>query len=163
MVDDDPKPLRPLILLRWIPLIPLLASLINIVLRPVRLGKKAPAALASCGRGGVVCLAGYIFWLLPATGVFRDTGLYLDSFGLFSGQALLSGRCPDRGDAAHRHRHRLPDPYLFSRLHGARRGHGAFFRLSQPVYLFHAPAGDGRQSAGAVRRLGRRRSLFLSP
>ena len=69
-------------LLRWMPLIPLLASLVNIFFG-VRLGKKTAGLLACAAVAASFAIAGYIFWLLPATGVFRDT-LYtwIDS-GLF--------------------------------------------------------------------------------
>jgi NADH-quinone oxidoreductase subunit L len=58
-------------LLRWIPLIPLAASVINVFLGE-RLGKKTAGNLA-CGAVGVsFALALYVFWQLPATGSFRD-------------------------------------------------------------------------------------------
>ena len=59
-------------LLRWMPLIPLLASLVNIFFG-LRLGKKTAGLLACAAVAASFAIAGYIFWLLPATGVFRDT------------------------------------------------------------------------------------------
>jgi len=59
-------------LLRWMPLIPLLASLINIFFG-VRLGKKTAGVLACAAVAASFAIALYIFWLLPANGVFRDT------------------------------------------------------------------------------------------
>ena len=59
-------------LLRWMVLIPLLAAVINIFFG-VRLGKKGAGLLACAAVAASFALAGYIFWLLPATGVLRDT------------------------------------------------------------------------------------------
>ncbi len=59
-------------LLRWMPLIPLLASLINIFFG-VRLGKKTAGVLACAAVAASFAIALDIFWLLPANGVFRDT------------------------------------------------------------------------------------------
>ena len=64
-------------------------------------------------------------------------------------------------DDAGRERDRLADPRLLDRLHGARRGPRALLRLPEPVHVLHAAAGDGRQPAAAVRRLGGRRALLL--
>jgi len=58
-------------LLRWIPLIPLAASVINVFLGE-RLGKKTAGGLACAAVGASFVLALYVFWLLPATGSFRD-------------------------------------------------------------------------------------------
>src|SRR5262249_57440933 len=59
-------------LLRWMPLIPLLASLINVFFG-TRLGRKAAGGLACAAVLVSFSIALYIFWLLPATGIFRDT------------------------------------------------------------------------------------------
>ena len=69
-------------LLRWMPLIPLLASLINIFFG-VRLGKKPAGLLACAAVAASFAIAGYIFWLLPATGVLRDTVYTWIDSGLF--------------------------------------------------------------------------------
>ena len=58
-------------LLRWIPLIPLLGSVINLFFGRA-LGKQTAGALASAAVGASFALAFYIFWQLPATGIFRD-------------------------------------------------------------------------------------------
>jgi NADH-quinone oxidoreductase subunit L len=58
-------------LLRWIPLIPLLASLVNLFWGRA-LGKSIAGAIASGAVGASFALALYTFWLLPANGVFRD-------------------------------------------------------------------------------------------
>ncbi|HEX2928833.1 MAG TPA: NADH-quinone oxidoreductase subunit L, partial [Candidatus Binatia bacterium] len=58
-------------LLRWIPLIPLLGSLINLFCGRA-LGKKTAGALASAAVGASFALAFYVFWQLPANGIFRD-------------------------------------------------------------------------------------------
>jgi NADH-quinone oxidoreductase subunit L len=58
-------------LLRWIPLIPLAGSVINVFLRE-RLGKKTAGNLACAAVGVSFALALYVFWQLPATGSFRD-------------------------------------------------------------------------------------------
>jgi NADH-quinone oxidoreductase subunit L len=58
--------------LRWIPLIPLLGSAVNIFFGR-RLGKWTPGLLACLAVGISFALSLYVFWLLPATGVFRDT------------------------------------------------------------------------------------------
>jgi NADH-quinone oxidoreductase subunit L len=59
-------------LLRWMPVIPLLASVVNIFFG-VRLGKKTAAVLACAAVAASFAIALYVFWLLPANGVFRDT------------------------------------------------------------------------------------------
>jgi NADH-quinone oxidoreductase subunit L len=59
-------------LLRWIPLIPLLACLINIFFGRA-LGKQSAGALASAAVGASFALALYVFWQLPAAGIFRDS------------------------------------------------------------------------------------------
>ncbi|MGZ8529358.1 MAG: NADH-quinone oxidoreductase subunit L [Candidatus Binatia bacterium] len=58
-------------LLRWIPLIPLLGSVINLFFGRA-MGKQRAGALASAAVGASFALAFYIFWQLPATGIFRD-------------------------------------------------------------------------------------------
>ncbi len=58
--------------LRWIPLIPLFGSAINIFFGR-RLGKNIAGLLACLAVGISLALSLYVFWLLPATGVFRDT------------------------------------------------------------------------------------------
>ena len=58
-------------LLRWIPLIPLLGSVVNLFFGRV-LGKQTAGALASAAVGASFGLALYLFWQLPATGIFRD-------------------------------------------------------------------------------------------
>jgi NADH-quinone oxidoreductase subunit L len=59
-------------LLRWIPLIPLLGSAINLFFGRA-LGKKTAGALACAAVGASFALACYVFWQLPAAGMFRDT------------------------------------------------------------------------------------------
>ncbi|HET9917384.1 MAG TPA: NADH-quinone oxidoreductase subunit L, partial [Candidatus Binatia bacterium] len=58
-------------LLRWIPLIPLLGSVVNLFFGRA-LGKQTAGALASAAVGASFALAFYLFWQLPATGIFRD-------------------------------------------------------------------------------------------
>ena len=58
--------------LRWMPLIPLLASLANIFFG-VRLGKKLAAGLACAAVAASFAIALFVFWQLPAAGSFRDT------------------------------------------------------------------------------------------
>jgi NADH-quinone oxidoreductase subunit L len=58
--------------LRWIPLVPLLGSTINIFFGR-RLGKQNAGLLACLAVGISFLLSLYAFWMLPATGVFRDT------------------------------------------------------------------------------------------
>ncbi|HWP24019.1 MAG TPA: NADH-quinone oxidoreductase subunit L [Candidatus Binatia bacterium] len=57
--------------LRWIPLIPLLAGAVNLFWGRA-LGKSTAGALASAAVGASFALALYVFWQLPANGVFRD-------------------------------------------------------------------------------------------
>jgi len=59
-------------LLRWIPLIPLLGCALNLFFGS-RLGKKPAGLLACAAVGASFAIALYVFALLPATGVFRDT------------------------------------------------------------------------------------------
>jgi len=59
-------------LLRWIPLIPLLGCALNLFFGS-RLGKKPAGLLACAAVGASFAIALYVFSLLPASGVFRDT------------------------------------------------------------------------------------------
>src|SRR3990170_6878386 len=59
-------------LLRYIPLLPLAACAINMFFG-ARLGKKTAGLLACAAVGASFAVAAYVFMLLPATGVFRDT------------------------------------------------------------------------------------------
>ena len=58
-------------LLRWIPLIPLAVSVLNLFLGRA-LGGKGAGALACAAVGGSFALALWVFFQLPATGVLRD-------------------------------------------------------------------------------------------
>jgi NADH-quinone oxidoreductase subunit L len=58
-------------LLRWIPLIPLGAAVFNIFIGS-KLGKTSAGMLASLAVGASFAIALYVFWLLPANGVFKD-------------------------------------------------------------------------------------------
>jgi len=58
-------------LLRWIPLIPLIGSVFNLFFGRA-LGKQTAGALASAAVGVSFALTLYIFWQLPANGVWRD-------------------------------------------------------------------------------------------
>ena len=58
-------------LLRWIPLIPLGAAIFNIFIGS-KLGKTSAGILASLAVGASFAIALYVFWLLPANGVFKD-------------------------------------------------------------------------------------------
>jgi len=57
--------------LRWIPLIPLSAGLFNVFFGR-RLGSKTAGSIATAAVGVSFGVALYVFWRLPATGVFRD-------------------------------------------------------------------------------------------
>jgi NADH-quinone oxidoreductase subunit L len=59
-------------LLRWIPLIPLLGSAVNLFWGRA-LGRKNAGVLACAAVGASFALAAYIFWQLSPTGVFRDS------------------------------------------------------------------------------------------
>ena len=58
-------------LLRWIPLIPLFIAAFNLFWGRA-LGRKAAGILACAAVGASFALAFYVFWQLPANGVFRD-------------------------------------------------------------------------------------------
>jgi len=58
-------------LLRWIPLMPLLASVVNLFWGRA-LGKKTAGALACAAVGASFALAFYVFWQLSSTTIFRD-------------------------------------------------------------------------------------------
>jgi NADH-quinone oxidoreductase subunit L len=58
-------------LLRWIPLIPLLAAAFNLFWGRA-LGRKTAGALACAAVSASFVLAFYVFWQLPADGLFRD-------------------------------------------------------------------------------------------
>ena len=57
--------------LRWLPLIPLLGSVVNLFFGRA-LGKRTAGILASAAVGASFGLAFYLFWQLPASGIFRD-------------------------------------------------------------------------------------------
>ena len=149
-------------LLRWIPLIPLLGSVINLFFGRGSGQANWPAPLASAAVGASFALAFYLFWQLPATGIFRDlvyTWIQSGSFQVnlsFQVDALTAVMLlivTGIGFLIH----------LYSLGYmGHDDGHGALFHLSQSVYLLHAVLVMADNSAPAVRRLGGRRSLFLS-
>ncbi len=58
-------------LLRWIPLIPLLGSVVNLFCGRM-LGRQRAGALACAAVGASFALAFYVFLQLPSTGVYRD-------------------------------------------------------------------------------------------
>ena len=123
--------------MRWIPLIPLLASVINLFFGRA-LGKQTAGALASAAVGASFALAFYIFWQMPATGIFRDlvyTWIQSGSFQVnlaFQVDALTAVMLlivTGIGFLIH----------LYSLGYmGHDAGHGALFHLPQSVYLFHA-------------------------
>src|SRR4051812_22851059 len=59
-------------LLRWIPLIPLIAALINTFFGRIW-GKRVTGALACAAVGASFALALYVFGVLPADGLMRDS------------------------------------------------------------------------------------------
>ena len=59
-------------LLCWIPLIPLGAAVFNIFIGS-KLGKTSAGMLAALAVGASFAIALYVFWLLPANGVFKDS------------------------------------------------------------------------------------------
>ncbi|HEU4341671.1 MAG TPA: NADH-quinone oxidoreductase subunit L, partial [Candidatus Binatia bacterium] len=75
-------------LLRWIPLIPLLASILNIFFGD-RWGRKNAGLLACAAVGGSFALSLYVVALLPAAGVFRDTVYTWIESGSFQAQFSL--------------------------------------------------------------------------
>jgi NADH-quinone oxidoreductase subunit L len=72
-------------LLRWIPLIPLLTSIFNVFFG-ARLGKKGAGVLATLAVGVSFAIALYVFWLLPASGIFRDAFYTWIESGSFQAQ-----------------------------------------------------------------------------
>ena len=74
-------------LLRWIPLIPLIASVINLFWGRA-LGRKFAGGLACAAVGVSFALSLHVFWQLPAGGMFRDTIYTWIESGFF--QANLS-------------------------------------------------------------------------
>ena len=54
------------------------------------------------------------------------------------------------------------DSHLQRRLYARRSRLSALLRVPEPVRVLHARAGAGRELSGAVRRMGRRRTLLLS-
>jgi len=59
-------------LLRWIPLVPLLGSVVNLFAGRA-LGRKNAAVLGCTAVGASFAIALYVFFQLPAPGIFRDT------------------------------------------------------------------------------------------
>jgi NADH-quinone oxidoreductase subunit L len=59
-------------LLRWIPLIPLLGSLFNLIFGHA-LGKRTAGVIASATVGASFAIAFAVFWQMPAHGILRDT------------------------------------------------------------------------------------------
>ena len=79
----------------------------------------------------------------------------------FSGGLGLSARSAQLRDDPGGHRHRLSDPRVLHRLHGARQRLLPLLRLPESVRVLHADAGAGEQLRAAVRRLGRRGPVQL--
>ena len=73
--------------------------------------------------------------------------------GLLGGPRVPRGR-PDRRAPDRRHDDRHARAHLLDRVHGARPGHVAVLRLSQPVHVLDARAGAGGQLGAGVRGLG---------
>jgi NADH-quinone oxidoreductase subunit L len=71
MVTPTPS-VTSLEVLRWIPLIPLLACLVNVFFG-TRLRNKGAGLLASSAVGASFVIVLYVLWLLPAGGILRDT------------------------------------------------------------------------------------------
>ena len=68
----------------------------------------------------------------------------------------------ERHDGPHRHGHRLPHPPLLVEVHGGGSRLLPLLHVPESLHLLDAGADPRRQPSGAVRRLGRRRSLQLS-
>ena len=68
----------------------------------------------------------------------------------------IDGRHVDSG-----HDGQFPGPHLHHRIHAWGTRVRAIFFVYRPVYLFHVDAGDGGQSAAAVRILGGRGIVLL--
>ena len=124
-------------LLRWIPLIPLLGSVINLFFGRA-LGKKTAGALACAAVGASFALALYVFWQLPAAGIFRDTIYTWIESGSFQVNlsfqvdaltAVMLLIVTGIGFLIHVYSLGYMD---------ARRRHGALFRLSESFHFFHA-------------------------
>ena len=111
------------------------------------------------GGGGVRCR--------PRVPAFRPRKPYLcgmdldGSWWLRAGHPVVPRRSLPGHDGRH-HRGRFPHPPLRHRLHVGRRRLQPVLRVHEPVRLRHVDAGAGRQPAGPVPRLGRRRPLQLS-
>ena len=91
------------------------------------------------------------------------SGARLDPFGRARGGLGAQGRRPDRGDAGGRDQRLGARPPLLLGLYGRGRQPAALLRLSEPVHLRDADAGDGRQPGPDVLRLGRGRPRLLPP
>ena len=70
MVASDPG-VATYDLLRWVPLIPLLGSVINVFFGQ-RLGRRNAGLLGCAAVGASLAIAAYVFFQLPAAGIFRD-------------------------------------------------------------------------------------------
>ena len=95
----------------------------------------------------------------------RGDGLHVDRVGRLEHPARVqSGSALVRDDPRH-HRHRQPDPHLLDRVHarGDRQRIRAVPLLPEPVRVVHARPRPRHDVPRAVRRLGRRGSLLVSP
>ena len=82
--------------------------------------------------------------------------------GSIPGRCRLPARSAFRHLAAVRHRRGHADPYLFHRIHGARRRLLPLLRIPQPVHVLHADPHPGEQLCLDVRGMGRRGPVFVS-
>ena len=146
-----------------IPVLPLIGAAINGLLGR-RFSRQTVAAIALAFLRRGVRLA---FWFVCArfssarhcrTTNSSRTG----SAPATSGELRVLSRSAHAGHAAGRDRRRLPDPYLFGRLHVGGRRLLPLLHLPEPVHVLHAHAGAGRQLSADVHRLGRRGPRVLS-
>ena len=94
--------------------------------------------------------------------VGRGDRLYVDGVRDLERAGGVSGRPAVRRYDDDRFRGRLYHPCLFGGIHARGKGLYPVFHLFEPIRLRHAGAGVRKQLPFDVRRLGRRRAVFVS-
>ena len=153
-------------LLWLIPLLPLLGAVIN-----GALGKRLSRGVI----GAIACGSVALSFAISADGLPSDAPhagrepahrpelLHVDSGGILPGHSRLHARSPLRVDDPDRHRRWIPDSRLLDGLHARRSRVLSLLCVPEPVHVLDADAGPGEQLSPDVCRMGRCRSLLLSP
>ena len=148
-----------------IPISPLLGAVINGIF-----GKRLSKSVIGIIGAGTVALSflislGAFLQMLrtpdSAMPIVRNYFAWIQA-GDVSGEFRIPARSSVRPDDSDRDRRRISDSRLLHRLHARRFRVLSILRLPEPVHVLHAHARSREQLPADVRRLGRRRTVFVS-